>query len=482
MDKSRVQQKLQEVLDWLEEQNTLEDAFESACWNRLKSVKRIRVTRKIATACMKPFHGGDYMIFVNLEFLEKHVFGSDHSVHNFAFILLHEVLHRERRDGSRLLNGLDKHWSGKFQNFILDIFVNSTLYHRGFPPSETVTRSIYDASSLSFLLLAPHHLLENLNQNMDAELTMNDETFSTKSYTELKNPKQHRGNFRSLVEEPLRQQLSDALEQGSADPGDTYTQLLKCYLDVWFDRPALIQVARTVANLVNRIPRIPSLGGHHDPRGKSGRGDGETEELELDTRWKQKVNQFVRIVKKALVESDQISSPRYQQTSRRGIRPSLDRRSSYLMASRTWPVFFNNDIESKVRTREAAYIYIDSSGSMSDELVQFISCLVLGADEYISNPVYLFTTEVKPVKLKELQSGLRLSGGTKINAPIDHAREKGLEQLVLITDGYVEDLKPKNQSYLKEADLFTIFDYDAQEPLDAISTEYWGNIEDMIRL
>ncbi|MFB6344208.1 MAG: hypothetical protein ABEK50_00340 [bacterium] len=479
MDSGRIGDELRGVIDWLETQTVLDDEFAENCWNRLKAVERIRATNRIETACMKPFSNGKYVIYLNLDFLERNVF-EENPLSNFSFVLLHEVLHRERRDGTRKVLGLERRWSGVFKNYVLDVFVNSTLYRRGFPPTETVTKQLYNATSLSFLLLPPHHLLDEINQVSSDRIESPVKSLGTKPYPDLPDGNEFRKCFRDNVEEPLSQSLNESMDRDWCRPNGSFDRLMNCYMNAWFDRPSLKQVAKTLNELINGTPIVQALGSHGGTRGGSGRGEEGTEEIELDPRWKRTVNEFVRIVKKALVESDKATIRRQKRTSQRGIRPSMDRRSSYLMASRTWPVFFENTIEARHQTREAAYIYVVSSGSMSDEMVQLISSLVLGADDYIANPIYLFTTEVKPVKLKELRSGLRLSGGTKINAPLDHAREKGLEQLIVITDGYVEEIKPKNQAYLEESDLFTLFNYDAQDPLQEHSTEYWEHIEDMI--
>ena len=144
-------------------------------------------------------------------------------------------------------------------------------------------------------------------------------------------------------------------------------------------------------------------------------------------------------------------------------------------------MFFQNSTETLSATEKAVHVYLDSSGSMSDEIVDFVVALLLGSGGVVSQPVYLFASKIKPVGLKQLKAGFRLSGGTSINKVLDHAREKKFKRFIVVTDGYVENISSVKKNYLETADMFVVFENSVQSELSYYAVKSWSGLRRYIK-
>ncbi len=525
---------LPQILDWLETTPFPESTYGSKCLAQLKQVKGIYFDERAQTAQIEKQRGRGKVIYINRSFYEEYLRPDrERSLANLAFVLLHEAAHALRADFSRRVVGLKNlHWR-RLSNLLTDLFVNAALYQNGFPVEEDLTRQLYEPEGLNFLLLPPHHLCEKFLEKTEGrqpkifsqDIYESSESLLTAifeatgkdeqdSWSEAKPtnvipgemtqpvPSNQLGNVDPESMEDHRKWVAgQARNDGGAvgfgcevgkwlydqieeqvdwiDPEcarEHFKRLFRAYLQSWTGGMILPELARLLDEILLSTPRFVMLGGH-GRRGQKGRGDGEGHELTTRPRKEQRVARFVQIIKRALDEDCRSLRPVRAQQKRPGVVPAHDRRSSYLLGRGTWPVFFKREAVTREREGQATHVYLDSSGSMSDEIVDMVASLILGSEELIAGPVYLFTTKVKPVRVQELKQGHRLTGGTKINCVLSHARENKFKRILVISDGHVEDLTQANQNYLKKAQMFVCFEREARPRLDQHATDSWENLE-----
>lgn len=88
-----------------------------------------------------------------------------------------------------------------------------------------------------------------------------------------------------------------------------------------------------------------------------------------------------------------------------------------------------------------AMVYLDASGSMHRELPLLVALLgQLG--HLVSRPLWAFSTVVGPARLVGGRLELTTTGGTSMACVIDHIARTQPRAAVVITDGYIEDLRP----------------------------------------
>ncbi|MFB6355542.1 MAG: hypothetical protein ABEJ65_03390 [bacterium] len=434
----------------------------------LKTVRKVGIGswRYLQTAAIEKQSGGEHVVKIDEDFFDRYL-GREHrqGIINSAFVVLHEANHGRRADMSRTFRGIDLRWD-QLSNLVSDIYVNAELFQNGFPPRETITSELYNIKRSQFLLIPPHHLIEMYVEDQGEELSL-------KPYVEIPERLWSDGlaessmkndylyeQFNQFVKPWVRSQvINDLIWKHPENRSRDFERLFESYLDSWFGQMELRDMVRLLDDILRNIRSTTKiLGASHGHRGVKGRGLGDTEDLETKQRPAQRKAWFVNILERALTENSRSRKPVRVQDDRKGVVPSPDRSGTFQMSQGTWPVFFNNTLETYRRPNQAAHVYLDSSGSMSDDIVDIVSRLILGSDGLVAEPVYLFTTDVKPVSLKRLKEGYRITGGTAINEPIAHARKKKLSQFILITDGYVEEIVGENQQFLQNSEMFVIFE------------------------
>jgi hypothetical protein len=98
-----------------------------------------------------------------------------------------------------------------------------------------------------------------------------------------------------------------------------------------------------------------------------------------------------------------------------------------------------------------ANVYIDLSGSMTQELPYIISVL-FKLKMYIKNPFWAFSNKVEKAKFEGNKLISKTTGGTSIIPVFEHIKEKKAKKTIIITDGYFEiysdshykSIKPKS--------------------------------------
>lgn len=83
-------------------------------------------------------------------------------------------------------------------------------------------------------------------------------------------------------------------------------------------------------------------------------------------------------------------------------------------------------------------IYLDVSGSMSAEMDTLVS-LLWKVRKWIRLPFWAFSDIVAPATIKNGTLKTSTTGGTSMNAVLEHVAETRPEKAVVITDGYIEE-------------------------------------------
>lgn len=498
-------QKLQEtVIEW-----TGETALSATMTGRklkqeLSAINSIRWDEDTGTAVMIGQPGRGRHMKINPNFFQKHVLHAETSRPNLGFLFYHETAHSLRSDFTRAVRGLDKTWN-YLANIVCDIYVNSYLYRGGFPPVETITSSLYSTHDARFLLLPPHYLIRRLDpggenkkipRGMESILQHPEVLwclFGNERIAEMREAFPVDGENPGLPPKtkvipylielflpPLRTRVEGEIKW-KRNQKDNVRELLTLYLNAWLGGIPLEEFSRRLAGLVNvnRLAYKLTPCSCANDREKA-RGTNQGEDSRVPPYNATKVKQFARILRNALVRSnitDRFQQKRVQQP---GVIPGTDRRSSYLMAGGTWPVFFNNDFNARRPARETCYLYLDSSTSMEDHVVSVVSSLITQTGEWISEPVYMFTVDVEPVSLDEINEGKRRTGGTKISPVLEHAKDQDLDKFLVITDGAVEQLNSEQEQFLNHSEMYVVFEGEAGSPLKSHAEKYWEHFIDKL--
>jgi predicted metal-dependent peptidase len=88
---------------------------------------------------------------------------------------------------------------------------------------------------------------------------------------------------------------------------------------------------------------------------------------------------------------------------------------------------------------QLATIYLDVSGSMSEEIDELIS-LLYHFRTYIKMPLLVFSNEVVPARFKDGKLEYESTGGTSIGPVFDHLRQNNIKKSLIVSDGYVEKI------------------------------------------
>lgn len=486
-----------DVLDWIYQTPYARSNPGQSCLKGMKKIRRLTVGswNHIRTAALVKAGRNNHQVKIDRSFHQKFLEHGEQTLPNTAFVLLHEANHLFRSDLWRVVSGLSMDWNS-MANFIQDVFVNASLFQNGFPPVETVTQQLYQVQGLKFFLLPPHWLIKKrvaaAGQSnaltpfieMPERLWARAEKDVERNHALSSDDPPGEGTlgdlFQCNVKPWLREQVMDDIDWKRPDEKrDGFDRLFTAYLDSWFGGLDTEQLARLFDDLLHKVPHVRAIGASHR-RGRKGRGDGETDELTTRRRRPQRISWFANVVERALVQGSRSQRPVRAKITQRGVVPSSGRTGMFLMSQGTWPVFFDQEIEGQTITDRAAHLYVDSSGSMSDKIVDLISELVIGSEGLIAEPIHLFTTEVKDVSLQELKKGKRLDGGTRINVPLAHARENKRERFIVITDGYVEDIDPVNRQFLNQSEMFLIYEQQSNEQLNSHCEKYWEGIGDYL--
>lgn len=164
-----------------------------------------------------------------------------------------------------------------------------------------------------------------------------------------------------------------------------------------------------------------------------------TERDERYTRWEQTAWRILR----ECLQPDHRSPLR----ERRGIitcLPLLNERDRRAFLRARWnPLVLAVEWETQIKKRGGtAQIYLDVSGSMTDELQALVS-LLYRLRHAIRFPFWAFSNTVAPARIENRILKTRSTGGTSINVALEHIAKTRPTKAVIISDGYVEECDKK---------------------------------------
>ena len=103
---------------------------------------------------------------------------------------------------------------------------------------------------------------------------------------------------------------------------------------------------------------------------------------------------------------------------------------------------FSEHATVKRRPADSVNVYLDVSGSMSQEIDRLLSMLE-GFREHIRKPLWVFSDQVDPAVFRNGRIEYRSTGGTSISCVFDHIRENRFRRSLIVTDGYIEYIRPE---------------------------------------
>lgn len=128
------------------------------------------------------------------------------------------------------------------------------------------------------------------------------------------------------------------------------------------------------------------------------------------------------------------------------IRPSS--RDISMLGADITPSIWHNLVDKKHTKNKNVAIYLDVSGSVTSYLPQLLG-VISNLDPGIKT-IYCFSNEISENTKEELQQGIfKTTGGTDFDCIIEHAIEKQINKLIILTDGYA-DVSSENRVKVKE--------------------------------
>ena len=395
-------------LKWIEENRYELDEPVEALWKRLKTVQQVEQNENVSTACLEQ-KDEEAVIRYSNTFVNKNVRDGDNTLVNMSLLLLHEAFHDWRAD----LYYFGNSYNNIFWNLACDLAIHRDLYGAGFPQTESLTGKIYELTDVSALLIPPQRMIENLS-----EIT------GTREQPEwgYNLPLREKNRFKILFSW-LRDKLGPIwrpnLPWNNPDR-PRIDRLVRCYLRVWsgsMNRRTFFREIMSIFKHSFKL-RFVALGGH----GK-GRGDSANSEDSTDKRQSLRISRFIKYLRRALVQTTSSKSTVRRRKEMRGVIPSQARRSTFLLAGGSWPVFFRRELVQEAPQQQGAHIYLDSSGSIARNFVDVVSSLLIGCSDLVAKPPHLFCSSVEDISLEKLKKGYRISGGTRIEPVLTHAKE-----------------------------------------------------------
>jgi hypothetical protein len=172
------------------------------------------------------------------------------------------------------------------------------------------------------------------------------------------------------------------------------------------------------------------------------RGTGEklnTEVLKIirykKNKWEQST---LTLLKKCLMPDKKLNNETTTHKVMLPVLSSTDRRSmARFKYSGMIPISKNES--TKPAQSQLANIYLDVSGSMSNEIDALIS-LLYHFRSYIKMPLWVFSDDVVEARFKDGKLEYESTGGTSIGPVFNHLRKNKIGKSLIVSDGYVETM------------------------------------------
>ena len=172
------------------------------------------------------------------------------------------------------------------------------------------------------------------------------------------------------------------------------------------------------------------------------RGLGEKLNIEKRVINKFKMNKWERstlhLLKRSLAPDKRLKNQTVIHEVKTPILSSIDRRAiGRLKFSRIIPMSSNES--HTYALAQLANVYLDVSGSMSQEIESLIS-LLLHLKAHVKMPLWAFSNDVTEARFKNGKLEYDSSGGTSIEPVFDHLRAHKIQRSLIISDGYIEPI------------------------------------------
>jgi len=394
---------LRAILEQLVDDNPL------AC-RALLGICRLELSTRIPTACVTL--GEQPKLLVNPVFLDTHCPEED----DVRFILLHEFMHVLLRHTQRFTRMTPQ------LNLALDLVINPLLYRVLGEERCGVLQRYYGNSTGLARLLAPCLNWYGTSCIQRDPLALFDRSGQpTARFSELHD---------TLWDTWQPCSLEDVLEL-LADTAGVPNELLLGDHDA-FERPQAMG-----NDLLKRLEReaLPALAKHLP--GLPGSPQA-TQLWQSTERWKSGIVPILRrlLVPQGLKQHDPDGPPRTVEL------PWLSTTDRRAVLRSTWSAVMPfSRHQQPTPTNGGVHIYLDVSGSMDELLPPLIAVLNAHA-AWIHPPLWAFSTKVHPATLRRGKLLTHSTGGTELACVYDHLKRTGARRALVITDGYVEKVRP----------------------------------------
>ena len=136
-----------------------------------------------------------------------------------------------------------------------------------------------------------------------------------------------------------------------------------------------------------------------------------------------------------------------------GVWPGRDRRAFAISAAGFTPLLHRQTLPHNTPASHPVYIYLDVSGSMYGYR-KSVAEAALSCHRWIHPKVFLFSTQITPVTINQLRSGvIPTTGGTAGNIVTAHVHKHRPKGAVILTDGYVGPIPNKHQEACRKANI-----------------------------
>jgi predicted metal-dependent peptidase len=168
-------------------------------------------------------------------------------------------------------------------------------------------------------------------------------------------------------------------------------------------------------------------------------------------KWQQTT---MKTLKKCLLPNDRIKTEETSQELMMPVLSSSDRRAMARFKYSGMVPFSKN--ESIVwSAKEQAVIYLDVSGSISQEINDLISLLHFFRT-HIRMPLYVFSGEVAEASFKNGRLVYGTCYGTKIEPVFEHIRKNKIRKSLIVSDGYIEKITDDMTSGIKKRNIHVL--------------------------
>lgn len=176
---------------------------------------------------------------------------------------------------------------------------------------------------------------------------------------------------------------------------------------------------------------------HHRARGSNDQLNNEQVKIERykTNKWRSKV---FCILKKCMEEDKKVKNTVSDLTVMMPVLNNSDRRALSIVSWLGLIPFSRNTFSEK-KASETVNIYLDVSGSMSEEIDQIVS-LLYHFRKNIRTPLWVFSNQVEKASFKDGKIIYKSTNGTSISCVFDHIKVNRFRKNLIVTDGYTESI------------------------------------------